>query len=318
MARKPRIEFPGGLYHIITRGNRREEVFLDDSDYKRYLDLLSHYHNRYNFLLYAYVLMPNHTHLLIEQNETPISKIMQGINQSYTQYFNKRYNKVGHLFQGRYKALLCDKDGYLLVLVRYIHLNPVRAHIVKMPEDYVWSSHNAYIGDKKQDFVDKNFVLIMFSRNRRTSIMRYIQFMKEGIGESDGVFHIGEFVGDKTFEEEMKSKGSYGIVYEIALSLDELTTIIAEKMKVPIEALFSRTRNREYARVRGITGYVARKIIGLNVTEIADYFNRDIAVISKGIRKIEKEIMIDVGLRKTVQEIEKSAKETNEEKYANS
>lgn len=137
MARKPRIEFPGGLYHIITRGNRRERVFLDDTDYKRYLDLLSRYHKRYNFLLYAYVLMLNHTHLLIEQNETPISKITQGINQSYTQYFSKRYQKVGHLFQGRYKALLCDKDGYLLAIIRYIHLNPVRARIVKMPGDYV-------------------------------------------------------------------------------------------------------------------------------------------------------------------------------------
>ncbi len=318
MARKPRIEFPGGLYHIITRGNRREKVFLDDTDYKRYLDLLSHYHKRYNFLLYAYVLMPNHIHLLIEQNETPISKIMQGINQSYTQYFNKRYKKVGHLFQGRYKALLCDKDGYLLAIIRYIHLNPVRARIVKMPEDYVWSSHDVYIGKAKQNFVDNDFALSMFSRNRGVSIKKYKQFVKEGIGEPYEEFHIGEFIGDETFAEEMKGKVSAGISYRIALSLDEVTDLITEKMRLPIEALFLQTRNREYTRVRGITGYVAKKMLGLSVTEIADYFRRDIAAISKGITKTEKQIMSDISLQKTVQEIEIAVRELNEEKYANS
>jgi len=319
MARKPRIEFPGGLYHVITRGNRKERIFLDDPDYRRYLNLLEHYRKRYKFLLYAYTLMPNHTHSLIEQNETPISRIMQGINQSYTQYFNKKYKKVGHLFQGRYKALLCDKDKYLLALIRYIHLNPVRARIVESPDDYAWSSHNIYLGKIKQDFADKNFALSMFSEGKKTSIRRYIQFVKKGMEEKqEEEFEIGEFVGDKTFAEEMRSKGSTRISYVILLSIDEIASLIAKEMGMPVDALFLKSHNRKYGRVRGITGYLMRKIVGFKVTDIANYFGRDIAAVSKEITKIEKEIMSDVGFQKTLEKIETAVKRPNEEKYANS
>src|SRR4030043_2258655 len=131
MARKPRIEYEGTFYHIITRGNQRQRVFKRDDDFQKYISLISFYKVRYKYALYAYVLMSNHVHLLIETRENPLSKILQGINQSYTMYFNRKYGTVGHLFQGRYKAILCDKDAYLLTLIKYIHLNPVRAGMVR-------------------------------------------------------------------------------------------------------------------------------------------------------------------------------------------
>jgi len=149
------------------------------------------------------------------------------------------------------------------------------------------------------------------------TIKRYIQFVKEGIGKPDEEFHTGEFVGDKTFVEEMKSKDSAG-TDEIYLSLNELTALIAEKMEVPVEALFSQTRNRNYARVRGITGYAARKTLGISVTEIADYFDKDISAISKGITKAEKEITSDIDLQKAMYRIEMAGRKANEKKYANS
>jgi REP element-mobilizing transposase RayT len=136
MARKPRIEFPGALYHVIARGNQRRRTFFNPEDYENYLSRLWSYHEKFHFTLYAHCLMPNHIHLLIESAEVPLSKIMQAIQFSYTQSFNRRHKKVGHLFQGRYKAVLCQKDEYLLELVRYIHLNPVRAGIVKDPKNY--------------------------------------------------------------------------------------------------------------------------------------------------------------------------------------
>ena len=110
MARKPRIEYEGALYHVITRGNQRQRVFKGVEDHQHYLKILADYKVRYEYVLYAYVLMSNHVHLLIETRETPLSKILQRINQSYTMYFNRRYGTVGHLFQGRYKAILCDKE----------------------------------------------------------------------------------------------------------------------------------------------------------------------------------------------------------------
>lgn len=127
MARKPRIEYEGAFYHVITRGNQRQRVFKGDDDFQKYISLLAFYKERYKYSLYAYALMSNHVHLLIETRQIPLSKILQGINQSYTMYFNRRYKTVGHLFQGRYKAILCDKDAYLLSLIKYIHLNPVKA-----------------------------------------------------------------------------------------------------------------------------------------------------------------------------------------------
>lgn len=162
MARKPRIHFPGALYHVISRGNQRQDIFLDDKDLKTFLAYLSEYKTRYPFHLYAYSLMKNHFHLLLEVEGTPLGKIMQSLLFRYTRYFNKRYGKVGHLFQGRYKAILCDKDAYLVELVRYIHLNPVRAKVVTDPEKYLWTSHLGYLGKVKDGFIEEDFVLVTY------------------------------------------------------------------------------------------------------------------------------------------------------------
>ena len=145
MARKPRIQYSGAFYHIIVRGNQRQNIFLEDADRLEYLERLKRYKKKCGFVLYAFVLMSNHVHLLLETPKDPIARIMQMLNFTYTQYFNKKYNKVGHLFQGRYKSYLCDKDNYLLGLVRYIHKNPVRAGLVENPDEYSWSSQGDYI-----------------------------------------------------------------------------------------------------------------------------------------------------------------------------
>jgi REP element-mobilizing transposase RayT len=174
MARKPRIEFEGALYHVITRGNQRQQIFKDTEDYNKYLKILGDYKARYDFLLYAYVLMGNHVHLLMETKVVSLSKILQGVNQSYTMYFNRRYATVGHLFQGRYKAMLCDKDSYLLSLIKYIHMNPVRAERAKSPEAYPWSSHGFYVGQARgRGIVDSELVLRIFSEDGRKARRAY-------------------------------------------------------------------------------------------------------------------------------------------------
>ena len=141
MARKPRIEIAGGLYHVISRGNNRRKIFRSHDDYLKFTGLLQQQKSKLPFYLYAYCLMPNHVHLLIEMQDDPLSRIMQILLTSYSQYYNRRYRKIGHLFQGRYKSILCQTDRYLGELVRYIHLNPVRARIVKRPEDFEYSGH---------------------------------------------------------------------------------------------------------------------------------------------------------------------------------
>ena len=145
MARALRIDLPGGLYHVIARGNQRRKVFRDAVDYQRYLTLLARYQQRHGFILFAYVLMPNHLHILLSPTRVSLSKTMQGLQQSYTRHFNQRHRLVGHCFQGRYKAILCQSDAYLLELARYLHCNPVRAGLASTPDEYEWTSHRLYL-----------------------------------------------------------------------------------------------------------------------------------------------------------------------------
>ena len=158
MGRKSRVEFEGAFYHVIVRGNQRQIIFRDDEDRTAYLERLEHYRQRCGFIIYAYVLMSNHVHLLLETKKVPLSKIMQAVQFTYTQRYNRRHRTVGHLFQGRYKAILCDRNAYLLELVRYIHLNPGRMRKSVDPRKFRWSSHRSYLGEKTEVKVETDAV----------------------------------------------------------------------------------------------------------------------------------------------------------------
>lgn len=145
MAYPPRVCFDGAIYHVTARGNNRETVFLEGSDYRRYLDLVARYKARFHFRLHAYALMPNHVHLLLAPAPgTTISHLMQCLTIAYTKWFNRRHGRVGHVFQGRFHSRLIAEDAYLLVASRYVHLNPVRAKLTPHPAAYPWSSYRAY------------------------------------------------------------------------------------------------------------------------------------------------------------------------------
>jgi REP element-mobilizing transposase RayT len=145
MARKPRIHFHGALYHCINRGNQRKQLFFSDDDYLFFLDLLAICAEDFGALVHAFCLMPNHFHLIIQVQQIPLSTIMRSSLTSYAKSFNRTHHKIGHVFQGRYRAILCQKEPYLLELVRYIHLNPVRAHLVDSPQQWRWSSLASYL-----------------------------------------------------------------------------------------------------------------------------------------------------------------------------
>ena len=146
MSRPIRIEFSGALYHVTSRGDRREAIYEDDVDRERFLSVLGQVSEDFNWVCHAWCLMDNHYHLLIETPDGNLSKGMRQLNGVYTQYSNRRHRRVGHLFQGRYKAILIDGDSYLLELARYVVLNPVRAGMVKGPGEWPWSSYLAMVG----------------------------------------------------------------------------------------------------------------------------------------------------------------------------
>ena len=181
MARKARAEVEGGLYHVITRGNNRRQIFDSPADYEKFLSLLAVQKVRLPFFLYAYCLMTNHVHLLIERRADPIGRIMHRVLTGYSQYYNRRYRRVGHLLQGRHKAILCQSDRYLSELVRYIHLNPVRAKMVDKPEEYPYSGHRSYLGLEPARIVDVDPVLRHFGAKKKLAREAYRQFVAAGM-----------------------------------------------------------------------------------------------------------------------------------------
>jgi REP-associated tyrosine transposase len=203
MARKARIEIEGGLYHIVTRGNNRQRIFGSHEDYAQMLRLLEAQKARLPFYLYAYCLMPNHIHLLVERQTDPISRIMHRLLTGYTQYHNRRYRKVGHLLQGRYKAILCQTDQYLAELVRYVHLNPVRAKLARRPEDYPYSGHRAYLGLDKTGLVDVQPLLRGFGARKQVARETYQKFVRAGmkLGHQEEFYQAegGRILGSEEF-----------------------------------------------------------------------------------------------------------------------
>lgn len=181
MTRPIRIEFAGALYHVTSRGNRQEDIYIDDEDRLNFLSLLSQVSKDYNWLIHAYCLMDNHYHLLIETPDGNLSRGMRQLNGVYTQISNRHHGKVGHVFQGRYKAILVQKETYLLELARYIVLNPVRAGMVREAKDWPWSSYQQTVGIKTDNsWLTIEWILSAFGKNLGTAQKKYRQFVSEG------------------------------------------------------------------------------------------------------------------------------------------
>jgi putative transposase len=186
MARHPRFVIPGQPQHVIQRGNNREAVFVADEDYQYYLNILKEACQKYQCDLHAYVLMTNHIHLLITPHiENSISKVMQSLGRYYVQYFNNQYRRTGTLWEGRYKATLLDSEDYLLVCSRYIELNPVRADMVRFPEDYPWSSYHANALGKEDGFLVAHNVYQALGKNHKARCNNYRALFKHHISEAE-------------------------------------------------------------------------------------------------------------------------------------
>ncbi len=182
MARPLRLEFPGAVYHVTSRGNARGDIFLDEGDRAAFLSILANTAERYNWLCHAYCLMGNHYHLLLETPDPSLSLGMRQLNGVYTQAFNRNHHRVGHVFQGRYKAIVVEKDSHLLQLCRYVVLNPVAAKMVVQPEQWGWSSYRATAGfAKAEKFLVADWILGQFARQKKAAQRQYIEFVEDGL-----------------------------------------------------------------------------------------------------------------------------------------
>jgi REP element-mobilizing transposase RayT len=308
MARPPRVEIPGALYHVIARGNQRRTIFKDPADYRRYIELLVRYQQRHGFTLYAYVLMPNHLHLLVSPGRLALSKTMQGLQQSYTRHYNQRHRLMGHCFQGRYKAILCQSDAYLLELVRYLHLNPVRAGLTPTADRYRWSSHRLYLEGRGGQGVAVEVVLRHYSSSRARAVAVYRTFVEAGlpVGHRQDLYEVvgQQFLGDDRFVERMEREGRHvASKPPVDISIEMITHHVARVFGVREIHLRGHGRSRSSALARGVVAYLAREEAGLTVTEVARYFARDTATLSVAVRRLEDRLAADPQLSAKVTQL---------------
>ncbi len=284
MARPLRLEIEGGVYHVTSRGNTKQFIFLDDSDTDKFFAVLHSVVDRLNWLCHAYCLMNNHYHLMIETPDGNISRGMRQLNGVYTQSFNKRHNSIGHLFQGRYKSILVDKDRYLLSLCRYIVLNPVRAKLVKSPNASQWSSYKATIGKAKiPPFLTVDWVLSQFGDNKTEAIAGYKQFVLAGKSEDcpwrdvKGQIFLGVDGLIEKYRKLLKRKEN----------LNEVPKIQRYALRPTLKELLpAQKRNGKIIKDKII--YKAYVHYGYTLKEIAEYLGVHYVTISRTIKRVEE------------------------------
>ncbi len=314
MARPLRIEYPGAFYHITSRGNERKDIFKDTEDKARFLSYLESSNQRYSAVIHVYCLMDNHYHLLLETPSGNLSQIMHHINGAYTTYFNKRHQRYGHLFQGRYKAIIIEADEYAGELSRYIHLNPVRAGIVEKPEEYKWSSYQYYTGrEKRPDWLRVDFILRYFSNKTSIAKRRYNEYVKAVLGkEYENPLRevvASTILGRSDFVEEIKDKYLKGKV------ADRDLPALRELSKEPtIEEIFKGVRE-EFREDAGLSKKVAiflsHRYTGRSLKEIGRYFGIGESAVSQASRRFKETIEKDRLLRKKAEEVRKRLKLSN-------
>jgi putative transposase len=278
LARPLRIEFAGALYHVTSRGNARQNIYLNNADRGSWLAVFAKVCERFNWVCYSYCLMNNHYHLFIETPEGNLSQGMRQLNGVYTQRFNRFHNRVGHLYQGRYKAILVQKEAYLLELSRYIVLNPVRARMVNAPQEWPWSNYRATIGlASVEDWLNTTWVLAAFGAKRSQAICQFIDFVSRGESQPSIWNDLNKqiYLGDDKFVEEMLCKISG------ETNLDEVPRPQKRQNPQSLEAYKNMMNFRDEAII------AAYRSGGYSMKEIAAYFDLHYSSVSKIIKRVE-------------------------------
>ncbi len=276
MARPLRLSFPGAVYHVTSRGNARQDIVADDRDRSQWLSLLAHVVDRYGWLCHAYCLMDNHYHLVIETPKPNLSIGMRQLNGRYTQAYNRRHEQVGHVFQGRFTAILVEKDAHLLELCRYVVLNPVRAKIVSHPRLWVWSSYRATVGETKAPgWLTTDWILSQFGQRGGPAQARYRTFVAEGRGgpapweQLTGQIYLGS---EKFVAQHQPNR-----------VIRDIPRRQTQAQRPSLETLFERKGDLEK------TIHQAYRQYGYRLADIADHLGVHAATVSRRLKRAEQE-----------------------------
>ena len=323
MPRQARIDAPGALHHIIARGIEKRPIFRDDTDRDNFIQRLDHILDDSSTPCFAWALMPNHLHLLLKTGLKPISTIMRQLLTGHAVYFNRRHKRHGHLFQNRYKSILCQEEAYLLELVRYIHLNPLRAGIVHSSKglmNYAYGGHSSVMGKCMLQWHATDYVLGFFGNRKSAARKAYLQFVEKGISlgkrpeltggglvrsaggwsallglraaklriaSDERILGDGEFVEAvlKTANEQMEKR------YQLkakGFDLDRVAEKVAAIMNIPIEMAWEKSRRPQVVRARDLICYWGNLELGISITTLAKKFGLSQPTVSVAVRRGEK------------------------------
>ena len=319
MTRPLRVEYPGAYYHVINRGNAGDDIFNSDRDREKFLEYLEKAVERFSIVVHTYCLMSNHYHLLIETPQPNLSAAIQWLNVSYAAYYNKKRQRSGHLFQGRFKSILVNADEYLTHLSRYIHLNPVRANIVTGPAEFPWSSYRAFIGRiKAPDWLETGWLLAIFGRDKKEAINNYRNFVEEveikTLENPEEDIVGGYILGDIDFvnwvkDTHLSTRHDEKEIPQLRklkpkISLETILQVVSDEFGYSEEKI--REKGRKNNRPREIAIYLARDISGVTCSSLGDYFGGvSGAAITGRYNKISGEVVEDRCLKSKVDAIKK-------------
>ena len=321
MPRQARLDIPGALHHIMVRGINKSDIFKNDEDKTRFLERMGQKVSDGKCGVAAWVLMSNHAHILFKSGKDGISIVMRKLLTWYAQDYNRRHHRTGHLFENRYKSILCDEENYLLTLVRYIHLNPIRAHIIRTIEEldhYPWSGHRNLIGKAEYPWMDSGYVLAQFGGTRRKAVAEYRQFIREGIQEKHNpVYSGGGLVRSlggwsqvlavrrrgETEAADERILGSGDFVQTVLKDAEEshlrqlkhrrsghtLAKIIDDEIAgagIHKQELKEGSRLRSVSRTRALIAWRGRTELGLSSAEIARHLGVATSSITRAIERL--------------------------------
>lgn len=305
MPRKPRVSIQGAYYHVIIRGNNRAQIFFTDDDRKVFLFFMKECVKKYKCIIHAYCLMTNHVHIALQLDEIPVSKIMHNITFRYARWINTKQKRVGHVFQGRFKSIFIGSKTYLLELVRYIHLNPVRAKIVMSVEEYTWSSHFIYLSNVRHRWVTTSVVLGLLESDDRAARVKYKELMNcptsqdiEKILLNDGLT-----ITDNHFEYP-----ALGVaVQPKILEFSDLVNCVCQYFSFTEAELTGLSRDRRYSLARAAIVWLSKEFNIENQTFCAKFLNRDIANVSRMLTRILSD-ELNIGHLKQIKSMVKKTK----------
>jgi len=305
MARRHRFHTPNSTYHVMLRGNNGQEIFFSDEDRCRMCILIQQSAERFEHHIEAFCFMTNHIHLAMRVSETNLSKFMHYLAFRYARHINRKYNRIGHLFQGRYHSVLVDDSEYLKELIRYIHLNPVRANMVSDPVNYPWSSHRIYLGLDEIVWLSIERVLKKFHPILNDAMSNFKKYVLNGIGvQTSYDFKSGlvsGMIGNDEFVKEVLTTASLKQKREIELPI--LIDKICEQNNLAVEEFCAPGKSLRPSHARALASLLVRELDGISLEQLGKFLDRDPSGLTKLANRLKTRCSVDPLVAKQVQEL---------------